>query len=194
MTEQRHVELEQLQAYLDQELGADEIRFVDRHLAACPDCEREIDQLRDLYQQIESLSDVRLERDLVPAVLDSVRPRKVPSGVLDLLPWLQAAATMVLLWFLWPTIQGKLLQMNASMSSWSISIWVEQQAEMIRAVSTDFVSRASVWIEGLLGGLEPVAFTWTASSWWLALVVGFAVWLFGNGFLLRNAERRSNRS
>ena len=194
MTEQRHIELEQLQAFLDQELSPDEIKLVDRHLAACPDCEREVKRLRDLFQQIESLSDVRMERDLLPAVLDSIRPRKAPSMILGVLPWIQVTTTMVLLWLLWPTIQGKLLQLSASLNSWSISIWIEQQAELIRAMSADFAIRASAWIEGYLAGLEPVAFSWSASAWWLALVVGFAVWLVGNGYLLRNAKRESNRS
>ncbi len=194
MIEQRHIELDQLQAYLDQELGADEIKLVDRHLAVCPDCEREVEQLRALFLEIENLTDIRLERDLAPAVLKSIRSRKVPSMILGVLPWLQAATTMVLLWFLWPTIQSKLLQMRATLGSLSILIWIEQQAELIRAMSTDFIIRASAWIEGFLGGLKPATINWSTSAWWLALVVGFAVWLFGNGYLMRNTGRRSNRS
>lgn len=194
MTEQRHIEMEQLQAYLDQELGAEEIKRVDRHLAACQECGKEIEQLRALFQEIDGLSDIRLERDLVPAVLNSIRPRKVPAKILSVLPWLQAASTMVLLGLLWPTIQSKLLQLNASLSSWSISSWIAQQAEMLRTMSADYVARMSVWIEGQLAGIKPLAFSWSPSVWWLVLVVGFAAWLFGNGYLLRNAENRSNRS
>lgn len=194
MTEPRHIEPEQLQAYLDHELRADEMKLVDRHLAACPDCEREVDRLRELFQEIEGLSDVHLEGDLVPAVLNSIRPRQAPSMILDVLPWLQAASTMVLLWLLWPTIQSKLLQVSASLSAWSISIWMEQQAGLIRTMTADVAVRMSAWIEGYLAGFEPITFSWSASVWWLVFVVGFAVWLLGNGYLLRNAERISNRS
>jgi anti-sigma factor RsiW len=194
MVEREHIELERLQAYLDQELDADEMQFVMRHLAACSQCEAEVDRLRALFLVIESLPDIDLARNLVPSVLGSIRSWKTTTLSLRVFPLLQAGTTAILLGLLWPMIRDDFLRLSATIRAWSILAWVEYQADLIHASAVEFINRANGRIGDFLAGVKPVAPGWSASAWWLILVGGFVVWLIGNGILLRNAERRSNRS
>jgi hypothetical protein len=193
MTEQGHIESERLQAYLDDELSTDEVKLVAGHLAECSDCEQEAARLRSLFEEIEALPVVDLGRDLAPAVLKSIRPRRVSSMNMRIIPLFQAASTVVLLGVLWPAIQNSLLRIQESLSAWSIQDWIHQEAGLIQAGLADFVYQVRGWVEGSLIGFEFNPPGWPITAWWLVLAAGFVLWLLGNGFLLRIVDGRSNR-
>jgi hypothetical protein len=193
MTEQGHIVLERLQAYLDHELGIEDEKLVAGHLAECSDCEREAARLRSLFEEIEALPVVDLGRDLSPAVLKSIRPRRVSSMNMRIIPLFQAASTLVLLGLLWPVIQNSLLRIQERMSAWSIQDWIHQEVDLIQAGLADFVYQVRGWMEGSLIGFEFNLPGWPITAWWLVLAGGFVLWLLGNGFLLRSVDGRSNR-
>jgi len=101
---------------------------------------------------------------------------------------------MILLGLLWPVIWSNLLQLELALSTGNILAWIENMADLIQGGSVDFINRAGGWLESALARFEFHSPNWPSSAWWLVLAVVFVVWLIGNGLLLRNAERRSNRS
>jgi anti-sigma factor RsiW len=193
MTEPEHIDSEQLQAYLDQELGSDEAKAVELHLAECALCERELARLRALFRKIESLPVVDLDRDLGPRVLDAIRSTQAPSVTMRMIPLLQAALAAILLGLQWPVIRSGFLRLSATLDHWNIQAWLQQEAVSIQNVLAGIALRTRDWIEGLFTGLGSHVPAWPVSAWWLALAGVFSLWLLGNGFLLRNIERRKNR-
>lgn len=86
-----------LHAFLDGELGPDELRLLERHLASCPACARRLARAQDLFARIEALPDQAVAHDLSRPVVRSLRGRPRPLPVLGLLG-LQSLAAVGLLW------------------------------------------------------------------------------------------------
>lgn len=193
MTESEHIELEQLQALLDQELDADEKKSVALHLAECAVCAREHERLRELFQEIESLPIIELDRDLSPAVLEAIRSKKIPSLTMRMIPLLQAVSAVTLFWLLWPVIQSGLQRVSASLSQWTIWAWIHQEAFSIQNGLVESAFWARGWMESVFASFTPHVPQWPISAWWLVLGCIFSLWVLGNGFLLRNIEKRMNR-
>lgn len=59
----------QLNEYLDNALDETMKRGFDSHLQTCEDCSARLDELKTLFANIESLPEVKLRRDLSPAIL-----------------------------------------------------------------------------------------------------------------------------
>jgi hypothetical protein len=193
MTKPEHIELEKLQAYLDHELEADEEKVVELHLAECTDCAQVFRRLQAIFQEIESLPIVELDRDLGPAVLSAIRSRQAPSVTMRMIPLLQSASAVILFGLLWPVIRSGLIQLSAILSNWSVRAWIHQEAVSIQGGLAEIIFQVRGWIEGLFTGFKSHVPTWPVSAWWFALAGGFSLWLLGNGFLLRNIERRKNQ-
>ena len=193
MTESEHIELEQLQAFIDQELDADEKKSVALHLAECAVCTREHERLRELFQEIESLPIVELDRDLSPAVLEAIRSKKISSLTMRMIPLLQAVSGVTLFWLLWPVIQSGLLRVSASLSQWTIWVWIHQEAFSIQNGLVESVFWVRGWMESVFASFVSHVPQWPISAWWLVMGCVFSLWVLGNGFLLRNIEKRMNR-
>ncbi len=61
--------------YLDDALDAPARRAAETHLAACPACRARLDDLRFVFVSLERVADLRLHRDLTPAIMANL-PRK----------------------------------------------------------------------------------------------------------------------
>jgi hypothetical protein len=93
---------ELLSAAVDDALGADERERLDVHLAACADCRRERERVRDTVALLHGVEPARAPAGFVDRVLDAARPAPWPRRLLRalFLPWpvklpLEAAATVL---------------------------------------------------------------------------------------------------
>src|SRR5689334_7320586 len=107
-----------LNEYLDQTLERSARTEVETHLAHCSDCATRLTELRTLFADLESLPDLRLERDLTPAVLAVVRRRSQPqplaaSPLLGLIFALQAVVTISLLGLAAPLVAQRFQPVTA---------------------------------------------------------------------------------
>jgi hypothetical protein len=91
-----------LSAAVDDALGAGERESLDAHLAACADCRRELQQLRDTVALLRAVEPPRAPAGFVDRVLGAARPAPWPRRLLRALffPWpvklpLEAAATVL---------------------------------------------------------------------------------------------------
>jgi|GEM_PF-504879 len=181
-----------LNEYLDDSLERSARTDVEVHLAHCPDCATRLMELRTLFADLESLPDLRLERDLTPTVLAVVRRRSRPqpfadSPVLRLIFVLQAVVALSLLGLAAPLVAQRfqplitfqfggqvslaLTNLSATLSeSWSalltsVQSLMTESAALVQPIQTSpLVSEAGLMI---------------------CLTAVFLLWLLGNGLLLR---------
>ncbi len=72
-----HPREDSLHAYLDGEIPQRQVEELERHLRSCSTCAAKLASLRLLFSQIDSVSEARLEVDLVPRVLQTIGARKI---------------------------------------------------------------------------------------------------------------------
>lgn len=93
-----HLTEETLNEYLDHALPPVARAEADAHLADCAVCAAELESLRVLFTEIESVPEAALERNLAPAVVAQISTSRV--GVPRLVSWalvIQGIATLVVL-------------------------------------------------------------------------------------------------
>lgn len=76
-----HLPEERLHAYLDGALPRDLRRQVEEHVQLCPACDRRLDTLRQLFENLAGLPEVTLERDLTASVIARLPARPHATGV-----------------------------------------------------------------------------------------------------------------
>jgi anti-sigma factor RsiW len=79
MSEEMHGS-DRLSEYVDGELDAVERARLESHLEACPECTRELEEMRALVAEAASLPDLPPERDLWPDIASRLGPRTSPSA------------------------------------------------------------------------------------------------------------------
>ena len=83
-----HPESQQLSALLDGDLGAEEIRKVEKHLAGCATCTKLYRELQEVKERARNLPDMFPERDLWPKIAHSIAVRPTDTDVIELHPLL----------------------------------------------------------------------------------------------------------
>ena len=96
--EQEHLNEDILNEYLDGYLSAEHKAFVDKHLAVCPVCADQFQQLQTLFAALEALPEVSVEHDLSRQVLKSINSKpQIPVFVKwSILPQLVIALFILL--------------------------------------------------------------------------------------------------
>jgi hypothetical protein len=106
MRDENHLSEEMLNMYLDGELSKGERDCVETHLATCEACCSELLELQTLFGALDELAPAPAP-NLVPGVLDQIRPRR---KVAELWPWsipaLQTATALTLLVWGWTRLVG----------------------------------------------------------------------------------------
>ncbi|MEW5829093.1 MAG: zf-HC2 domain-containing protein, partial [Chloroflexota bacterium] len=82
-----HLNEDQLNQYLDDLLDEDSLRQAENHLAQCVGCRARLDEIQFVFASLESLPEVRLTRDLTPAILAKLPQR---PAIRLWSPWLAA--------------------------------------------------------------------------------------------------------
>ena len=173
-----HPSHESLQAYLDGELTQRERRDLEAHLQVCPDCAAELAQLRSLFQSIESLPSEPLAADLAPGVMAAVRPRIPQLALGELL----AAAALTAGLVLW--LGGAELRDRLGGAAERLIARLEVATAGILSTFNDFLNNGpQLDIAGLGDWVGTVLIP--PSLWWAVAAAALALWLLGNGLVLR---------
>jgi predicted anti-sigma-YlaC factor YlaD len=174
-----HLTDEQLNEYLDNEIT--ESAQIEAHLSSCEECVARLTVLRNLFDEIESLPDLTLSHDIAASF---ARQSNLP--ILHLPRWLtltatlQAAIAMIVLMIAAPFViqfftpylssiqipafEDMLLQLQ---SQWTIWLNLVSQFQMPVIPEIPVIELSSLVILLILASVS-------------------ALWLVGNGLLLRN--------
>ena len=170
-----HLTDEQLNEYLDNE--STERAQIESHLAECADCSARLTALKALFIEIESLPEITPSRSLAPR-LTAHAP--VPPPWLMLIASLQAAIAVItiiigapfVMQFITPYLSGMQTPSFAELflqfqSGWIVWLDILAQLQVPMLPEIPVVELSSLVIVLTLAGVS-------------------ALWLVGNGLLLRN--------
>ena len=179
-----HLTDEQLNEYLDNALS-DRV-LVDLHLSTCDECAARLTALRALFNEIESLPEIALSRDLVALVMrrvgGSVAAPAVPRS-LRLTVTLQAALAVIAIIFAAPFVMQFASQYLSRIQAPSfVDIFLQLQTQW------------RTWLDVLsqfqLPTMPEIPVVELSSLFIILTVAGVSVlWLVGNRLLLRNQNK-----
>lgn len=81
MNNQTHIAEEAMNEYLDGLLGQEEQDAFEGHLECCTECCVRLAELRFVFQAMDELPEVMLERDFQPEILRAIAPAIVPNDI-----------------------------------------------------------------------------------------------------------------
>ena len=179
-----HLTDNQLNEYLDNEI--ENRAQAELHLSSCDDCAARLAALRALFNEIESLPEIALSRDLAAPITRRVSGRGAAPAVprsLGLTVTLQAALTVIAIIFAAPLVMQ-------FVSSYLSRIQTPSFVDMLLQLQTQW----RTWLDRLsqfqLPSMPEIPVI-ELSSWLVMLMVaGVSVlWLVGNRLLLRNQNK-----
>jgi len=192
-----HPEEVMLHAFLDRALDAEEQAAIDVHFEGCPFCAARLAELQALFARLEDLPDTPLQRPLDGDVLASIRRRAaVPRAYRVAIAVQLALGALVLVlarhWVIdaltgltsMPLQDRLVASVRESFGDLSLLWpWVERSAASLPNPFVDWVSRLP-------------AIPLVVSQWGPLMAAALALWLLGNGLLLRSPHvcRKSRRS
>jgi anti-sigma factor RsiW len=182
-----HPSNETLQAYLDGELSIREGRKFESHLKSCTNCAAELAQLRSLFHSIESLPPEPLEIDLAPGVVESVRPR-IPSLVIGEL-LVAAIFTVGLVFWLGSSELQNRLGDAAQLADAQLEALVATASSTVTDVLNQIPETPHLDVVEI-GDLIRSALV-SPSVLWAVVIAALALWLLGNGLVLRIGKDRN---
>lgn len=174
----KHPSEEQLNEYLDHE--SKEREQIELHLSACAECTMRLAALQRLFNELDSLPELALSRDLAEPVMRRVSGPGVLPKWLTLTITLQAALAVITILIAAPfiieftseampllqspSITGMIFQLQAQLGTWQDAISTFQVPSLPAIPTPQF---SSLVILSTLAGVS-------------------LLWLVGNGLLLRN--------
>jgi anti-sigma factor RsiW len=176
-----HLTDAQLNEYLDNE-PANRAQ-AESHLSTCDNCAERLTALQALFNEIESLPEVALTRDLAAPIMSRVRLHGVLPRSLRLTVTLQAALTAIAIIFAAPIV----VRFAAPYFS---RIQVPSFADIFLQVQTVWATRLESLSQFHLPALPEIPVI-ELSGWYILLtvVVVSVLWLVGNRLLLRNQNK-----
>ncbi|MGA9531395.1 MAG: zf-HC2 domain-containing protein [Anaerolineales bacterium] len=180
-----HLKHDELHAYLDGELDESTQLVAESHLEVCADCRNQLQSLRNLFADIESVPDEPLGNDLAPAVVASLRARQQDSRRLRWLGAVEFAAGLLTLAAI--VASGLPLPLPATealAASWQAGwseLFFSAQAELLAVVFEVQVG---------IGQAGQTLHSWQQPGlpavplWWLWLSFGVVLWIVANRILL----------
>jgi hypothetical protein len=174
----KHLSEEQLNEYLDDE--SREREQIELHLATCNECAARLDSLRALFNELDSLPELALSRDLAAPVMRTLSlPGQLPKW-LTLTALLQTALALVAAFIAAPFI----------MEFASASVPVLQMPSLGDAY-IQLQLQWNLWLDMLstiqMPSMPEIPVMEMSSLMLMTTLVGvFMLWLVGNGLLLRN--------
>ena len=183
----QHPDRDQLQSYLDQTLDPITSRLFADHLASCSTCQAEVLRFEVLYNRLETLPEISLEKDLSSVVLHAIRDQKQLSRGITWTLVIEAISAGVVLGLMIPALRA--------------AVWIprlkDTQLEILAAINIFLTQLASSWIlwwaklqvsfTQLIKPLQTsgVPLSTLPAPWvWILLAVGLGILL--NGLLLKD--------
>ena len=176
-----HLTDEQLNEYLDNALS-DRV-LVDLHLSTCDECAARLATLRALFEEIESLPELVLSRDIAVPIMrrvgGSVAVPAVPRS-LRLTVTLQAALAVIAIIFAAPFVMQ-------FVSAYLSRIQTPSFLDMLLHLQTQWRTWLDVLSQFQLPTMPQIPVVELSSLFIILTVAGVSVlWLVGNRLLLRN--------
>jgi hypothetical protein len=187
--ESRHLSIEILELYLDRELDDSSIDLVTIHLDRCERCQRQLDEIRKLYQTIESIPERPLVKDMGPAVVAAIRSRESVPIPLRFLALIEVLVVLIILVIGWPLIrlppQIPLLVNPLELVSFSRLIEILSELGVSLFMTLQRVPMAFE-LPSPVSGLILPAFAWT-----MLILVGVSSWFAMNRLLLGGVRTKA---
>jgi predicted anti-sigma-YlaC factor YlaD len=206
-----HLTEEQLNLYLDGELSTVERAAVETHLAGCDACRTELASLRALFTALDALQPEALATDLTPVVLRGVAAERQRATWLRRIGWLvpalQGAAVVMLLFFGWSALATRYAELAQRIPAETLhAVWVNALARggILWAATVawwqTWWAGAVTDVLGLPASLGQVTSHWpqlpdlglTAPQAIAVSLAAALMWLVGNSILLRTAAVRQS--
>jgi anti-sigma factor RsiW len=173
-----HLTDEQLNEYLDNEIN--DPAQVEIHLSSCADCAARLAARQALFDEIESLPEIALSRDLTAPVVRQLSGRASLPRSLRLAVILQFTAAIVILVFSAPFVVQFL-------SSYVASLQTPSFAGVLLQVQAQWTAWLDMLSQLRLPNIPEIPVFELSSLFLMLAVIGASVlWLIGNGLLLRN--------
>lgn len=184
-----HLTDDQLNEYLDAGTHVD--RYTRTHLDACVDCRARFDDLRAVFTALESLPEAKLPRDLTASILARLPQKHISPawrwffaaqvvGALAIAAWLSSSFELpsTILAYQPPTFDSLLASLFTFLASFSF----ELPTFDLQLSTINFDLQLSTFNVQL-----------STLNLTFLLVSAAALWLVGNGLLLRAPARRSRK-
>ena len=200
MFENKHPDESILNECLDGELAPEQRAALEAHLESCPGCQERLAQMRSLFQVLEQLPDLPLERDLTPHVLAALAPQELSRPGISPALWLLFAFQFTIaglsFLFAWPLISRRLsVGLGANFREWGAR-FIHRYLDAWSAQATSLQQAAHAFMVGIVDAWEQMA----GEAFWMQfsileltilLVAVSVLWLAGNSLLL--GPERSGR-
>ena len=176
-----HITDVQLNEYLDHEIK--DLAQVESHLSSCAHCAARLAALQVLYNEIESLPELSLSRDLAAPITHRISGRVSFPRFLRLTMLLQAAAAIIAMIFTAPFVMQV------------ISPYVSGiQKPILIDLALHLQTQSTIWLRLLsqfqLPTIPEIPVIELPGLFLMLTVTGVSVfWLIGNGLLLRNQRK-----
>ncbi len=180
-----HITDDLLNEYLDQELDQIQRAEVESHLNICSECTAQANQLRALFNEIESLPDAKLERDLSKVIVAAANRRVAFAPLLWLIFAAQAVAAVVVF-----AVVGSLVT-PLIQQTLDVNAIIAQRFEMLTMEWTNRVSESQIALEQTLQTLtQPLPLEVPVLMIALLIAAVSLLWITGNGLLITSLARR----
>jgi anti-sigma factor RsiW len=196
MNELIHLEEGTLNEYLDGALTLEQRTALEAHLEVCQHCAQRLAFLQAVFSALESLPEAGLERDLSPRVLAAIGadqsqggPRRVTLAS-RLVFVFQAVAAVALLVAIWPFLSQLFYTGIPPLLAKEAAALAQRWSEVWAFWVVDLQASTAGILEELLESWKGLAFrpAWlqaSAPEMAVLLVAALALWLAGNGLLVR---------
>jgi anti-sigma factor RsiW len=188
-----HLTDEQLNEYLDGALEAGARARAAAHLSACADCAQRLRAWQAVFAQLDGLPEAPLARDLsvaVVAALQTPTPFR-PRPLLRLAFAAQAVLAVTLLIGLAPFLPSVMSGLDSAAISQPVQTFAADTVYTLAAEWAALQDAAgSMWAESAALArrfTNPVADA-TTLMWAALLTSALALWIIGNGLLLRSTR------
>jgi hypothetical protein len=190
--ETRHISIDKLQAYLDQELDQAGLQDVEIHLSFCSSCREELSRLERVFARLESLPSLVLEKDLSTSVLTQLQDEKKLSLGITWTLVLEALGAGIVIGLLIPAFRA---------AAWLPQL-VDTQTEIQAAINIFLTQLASTWLvwwSRLQLNLEQTAKSLLSTTYfpsgefspWILILAAAVIGLLANYIMLRSNPIRS---
>jgi len=164
---ERHLTPEEMLALVDGDLEPEAVARLERHLAGCASCTRELEVYRRLDRAIAGSMDTSPLRGLPEAVFSRITPvPRFPWGDFwRLSPW--AAAAFVLMYFLTPIVVGFINRLTVMAVSWGELIGARWETALVSLAQAVVAPSPGFWVmvSLCLSGLAAAGFFLRYAGW-----------------------------
>ena len=194
LPKQDHIPEAQLHAYLDSALDEGERIRIDAHISACQECHQELENIKALFAEIESMPEIQLEIDLAPIVTAAIkRPYQITTRW-KLAISAQTIIALIVLGISWSMMNVEFLLPQIPTISFDLQATVAEINITINSFFNSLVKSITELFQNS-GGLVEDSSPTISTIYLLPLAISATLlWLVGNRVLLNNTNHNGIRA